>query len=80
MAWIRTVTEDKATGTTRDVYEASQQLYGFIPNIRQSMSLNAAALDAYVQLSSMVYHGSILPPDEREMVATTVSALNRCHY
>ncbi|MFQ5778839.1 MAG: carboxymuconolactone decarboxylase family protein [Terriglobia bacterium] len=35
---------------------------------------------AYTQLSGAVYHGGALKAEEREMIATVVSALNHCHY
>jgi alkylhydroperoxidase family enzyme len=80
MTWIKTVSEGEATGEVRAIYEASRKLYGFIPNIRRALSLNPQALRAYTQLSGAVYHGGLLKPEEREMVATVVSATNRCHY
>ena len=80
MAWIRTVSEEEATGEVKPIYDASLKLYGFVPNIRKALSLNPTALRAYTQLSGAVYHGSALPPEEREMIAIVVSAANRCHY
>lgn len=62
------------------VYDASDRQFGFIPNIRRALSLNPAALDAYVRLSRAVYGGGVLSAVEREMIATVVSALNRCRY
>jgi len=80
MTWIKTVSEEDATGEVKAIYEASRKLYGFIPNIRRALSLNPQALRAYTQLSGAVYHGGALQPEEREMIATVVSACNRCHY
>ncbi|MFQ5662373.1 MAG: carboxymuconolactone decarboxylase family protein [Terriglobia bacterium] len=84
MAWIKTVSEEEAAGEVKAIYETSRKLYGFIPNIRRALTLNPQALRAYTQLSGAVYHGgpesSGLKPAEREMIATVVSALNRCHY
>ncbi len=80
MAWIRTINEKEATGEVKAIYDASLKLYGFVPNIRKALSLNPTALRAYTQLSGAVYHGGILAPEEREMIATVVSAANRCHY
>lgn len=80
MAWIKTVSEEEATGEVKAIYETSRKLYGFIPNIRRALSLNPAALRAYTQLSGAVYHGGVLKEEEREMIATVVSVLNRCHY
>ncbi|MFQ5926259.1 MAG: carboxymuconolactone decarboxylase family protein [Terriglobia bacterium] len=80
MTWIKTVAEGEAAGEVKAIYEASRKLYGFIPNIRRALSLNPQALRAYTQLSGAVYHGGVLKSAEREMIATVVSALNRCHY
>lgn len=80
MTWIKTISDDEAAGEVKAIYEASRKLYGFVPNIRRALSLNPTALRAYTQLSGAVYHGGILPAEEREMIATVVSALNRRHY
>ncbi len=80
MAWIRSVGEDEATAPVKAVYEASKRLYGFVPNIRKAISLDPAALEAYAQLSQAAYHGTVLAPEDRELIATVVSVLNRCHY
>jgi len=80
MTWTNTVSEEEATGELKAIYESSRKLYGFIPNIRRALSLNPQALRAYTQLSGAVYHGGALQPEEREMIATVVSACNRCHY
>ncbi len=80
MTWIKTVREGEAKGEVKAIYEASRKLYGFIPNIRRALSLNPTALRAYTQLSGAVYHGGVLAEAEREMIATVVSAVNRCHY
>ena len=80
MTWIETVAPGEAEGSLKRLYDASEQHFGFVPNIRRSLSLNPAALRADAQLSSAVYSGGALPKEEREMVATVVSALNRCHY
>ena len=80
MTWIDTVRPDDAHGELKELYETFERQYGFIPNIRRALSLNATALGAYVQLSDAVYRGGPLTPVEREMVATVVSACNDCHY
>lgn len=80
MTWIETVSPENAPGEVKQMYDTFQRQYGFVPNIRRSMSLNPTALRAYVQLSAAVYGSGPLAPEEREMVATVVSALNSCHY
>jgi alkylhydroperoxidase family enzyme len=80
MTWIESVPPEEARGPLLPIYEACRRKFGFVPNIRRSMSLNPPALRAYVQLSNAVYAGGPLPAAEREMVATVVSALNGCRY
>ena len=80
MTWIRTVSPDEAQGTLKRIYEACEKQFGFVPNIRQALSLHPSALRGYIQLSGAVYSGGVLTSQEREMIATVVSALNNCHY
>ncbi|MBI4466231.1 MAG: carboxymuconolactone decarboxylase family protein [Acidobacteria bacterium] len=80
MTWLKTIGESEATGELKAIYDSSRKLYGFIPNIRRALSVNPTALRAYTQLSGAVYHGGVLKAEEREMIATVVSAANRCHY
>ncbi len=80
MTWIETIDPTEADGVLKRVYDASERQFGFVPNIRRAMSLGPEALRGYLQLSGAVYGGGPLPPREREMIATVVSALNRCRY
>lgn len=80
MTWIESIAPEDARGPLLPIYEACRRKFGFVPNIRRSMSLDPSALRAYVQLSNAVYAGGPLPAVEREMIATVVSALNRCRY
>ncbi len=79
MTWIETVPPEDAGDPLEPLYEACLRKFGFVPNIRRSMSLNPAALGGYVRLSNAVYAGGPLPRVEREMIATVVSALRDCH-
>lgn len=80
MTWIKTIPPQEAGGELKAIYDASHKLYGFIPNVRRSLSLDPTALRAYTQLSGAVYHGGELPAEEREMIAVVVSVANHCHY
>ncbi len=80
MTWINTIDPADADGTLKRLYDASEQQIGFVPNIRRALSVNVDALRAYLQLSGAVYGSGPLPPREREMIATVVSALCRCRY
>lgn len=80
MAWIATIEPHEARGPVKGTYDACLRQFGFIPNIRRSLTLSPDALRGYVQLSGAVYGGGALPRKEREMIATLVSALRQCHY
>ena len=80
MTWIEMVRPEDARGPLEPLYEACLRKFGFVPNIRRSMSLNPAALRGYVKLSNAVYGGGPLSRVEREMIATVVSAARDCYY
>jgi len=44
MTWIEMVRPEDARGPLEPLYEACLRKFGFVPNIRRSMSLNPAAL------------------------------------
>ena len=80
MTWIKTIADDDAEGTLARVYNASRDMYGFVPNIRRALSLAPDTLRAYMQLSGTAYRGGVLSDRERELVATVVALANDCHY
>jgi uncharacterized peroxidase-related enzyme len=81
MVWIKTISEDKATGDLKRAYEAISRARGKVSNIMRAQSLNPNALRVFVELyTTLVYGRSSLSRGEREMVATTISAHNGCDY
>ena len=81
MAWIRTVGEDDATGSTKQQYEAAVKRAGRVYNIVKISSLKPEIMRTFIQLYSQLMHGpSGLSRTQREMIAVTVSVLNKCHY
>lgn len=81
MAWIRTVPEAEATGFLKRIYDDAVQRAGKVFHILRVMSLSPRTLHASMGL----YAASMLGPSplsraRREMLATVVSAANRCHY
>jgi hypothetical protein len=87
MAWVNEITEQQATGELAEVYAevlgtplGGRRLPG-IPSIMQCMSLRPQALRGVWRLNSAITFGaSTLGRVREEMIATAVSALNRCHY
>jgi len=81
LVWIQTVAEDKATGDLKRAYEAVTRTRGKVSNIMRAQSLNPNAMRAFLELYvTLVFGKSGLTRSEREMIATTISAQNRCDY
>lgn len=82
MAWIRTIGLAEATGTLKRIYDAAISRAGKVYNIISIQSLSPRALRASTQLYLEVMHSpdSGLSRAQREMIATTVSRVNGCHY
>ena len=81
MAWIRTVAEDEATGSTKQQYNAAAKRAGRVYNIVKISSLKPEIMRTFIQLYKQLMHGpSGLSRAQREMIAVTVSVLNKCRY
>jgi alkylhydroperoxidase family enzyme len=84
MAYIKTVAPADATGRLKEIYfsGAGPSLdEGKVSAIRQVQSLNVDALEAWRKLDFAIMRGeSGLTRRQREMIATAVSAANRCSY
>lgn len=81
MAWIKTTSEQDATGRLKEVYDTIRRGMPTVPNIMQSLSLKPDVLSAIAQVFTTGTFGSSgLSRVQEEMIATVVSALNQCHY
>lgn len=81
MTWIKTIGEDEATGVVKTFYEGIKKQMGGVPNIIKSLSLKPEAMRATFALANAITFGSsALTRAQEEMIATVVSAKNRCHY
>ncbi|MFQ6112724.1 MAG: carboxymuconolactone decarboxylase family protein [bacterium] len=81
MAWIRTISEEEATGTLKQQYEAAVKRAGRVYNIVKISSLKPEILQTFIQLHVQLMYGpSGLSRAQREMIAVVVSVLNHCHY
>ena len=79
-AWIDHVPPQQAQGALRQLYDRVTTDTG-VDHIVQIHSLVPAALDSMLLFYKRVMHGdNDLPYVEREVIAVTVSVLNRCHY
>ncbi|MBI1853215.1 MAG: carboxymuconolactone decarboxylase family protein [Planctomycetes bacterium] len=81
MAWIRTISDEEATGDLAKIYEEARRRAGRVYNIVRISSLRPAVLEKSLDLYQTLMLGpSSLSRTDREMLATAVSTMNHCHY
>ena len=82
MARIRWVDEEEATGELAELYArvGAQFPAGMVPDIVKTMSLRPDFLRGIVQAAELHFTDGALSRAQHEMIASYVSALNRCHY
>jgi uncharacterized peroxidase-related enzyme len=62
-------------------FRLCEEKLGFVPNVLKAFAFDMAKLEAFVAYRNDLMQGpSGLSSLEREMIATTVSAQNRCYY
>ena len=81
MAYIKVISEDKADTKLAGLYKQLAGNQGKVVNILKIQSLLPDTLQAHLQLyRSIVFAGDVLSRSQREMIAITVSAANKCGY
>lgn len=84
MVWIRTVSEDQATGLVKQIYDHAQnrvRVKDQVPEIVKVFSLKPKVLEAVENLRTAIKDGaSGLGRDREEMIAVMILALTRCTY
>lgn len=81
MAHLRLIDPDDADGALAEEYAAAVGRAGKVFNIVRSMSLAPETLHASMELYKAIMFGpSQLTRQERELIATVVSATNECYY
>lgn len=81
MAHLRLIDPDDAAGALAEEYAAAVGRAGKVFNIVRSMSLSPETLHASMELYKAIMFGpSSLTRQERELIATVVSATNECYY
>jgi hypothetical protein len=82
MARIRWIDEDGATGELAAIYDHARQVFpgGMVPDILKTMSLRPDFLAGISKASLLHFSDGALSRAQHEMIASYVSALNRCHY
>ena len=81
MAWIRTISEEQATGQLAEIYGQLRKTFPVVPNVLKAFSMRPELL-AHLRgvATTATFGGSRLTRSQEEMIATVVSSLNRCHY
>lgn len=81
MPWIKVIPEHAATGRLKRLYDKLIEPWGGVDHIMTIHSLDPRSLLGHLALYRAVMRGSAdLSKIQREMIAVTVSAANRCHY
>ena len=82
MARIAWIEDDDASGELANIYRQLKRtsMTGNVPDILRTMSLRPDFLRAVDQASRLHFTDGALTRAEHEMIASYVSALNRCHY
>ena len=82
MARIKMVEEGEATGPLADIYATakSRSVAKVVPDILRTMSLRPDFLQAIDAASRLHFSDGALNRAQHEMVASYVSALNKCRY
>lgn len=79
---IRWIEDDQATGPLAELFARMGQMSdsGRMPPILRTMSLRPDFMAAIAQASRLHFSDGALTRAQHEMIASYVSALNRCHY
>jgi hypothetical protein len=82
MARIKMVEESEAQGPLAELYAQSKarSLAGVVPEILRTMSLRPDFLAAINDASRLHFTDGALTRAQHEMIASYVSAINKCRY
>ena len=78
IAWIE---DADASGQLAELFDAARSRFqGRVPDIIRTMSLRPDFLTAIMGAARLHFSEGALTRAQHEMIASYVSALNRCHY
>jgi len=81
LAHLDLIDPEDAEGLLKEEYDAALERAGKVFNIVRSMSLSPPTLRASMELYKAIMFGpSDLSRQDRELLATVVSATNECYY
>ncbi|HEX9136751.1 MAG TPA: carboxymuconolactone decarboxylase family protein, partial [Nitrospirota bacterium] len=79
MARLPIINPENSTGTAHDLLTAVKKKLGLVPNSMRVMANSPAVLEAYLQFSGSLEHGS-LDAKSRERIALETAEANQCGY
>ena len=78
---IESITEAKAKGSVKKVYDELKESMGIVPNVFKVLSLWPKGLELYMAMvKGTMFADTKLPRAVKEMIASTVSKINQCDY
>ena len=82
MAFIKTISPNKATGETKEVYNYMAEVVGHdrVAKIVQIFSLRPGSMKRMVRQWELAMWKGSVPRQSREVVAAALSRFNNCHY
>ena len=83
MASIKMVSEDKADGRVKAIYEDIKREFGidFVPNLYRVMATNPSYLEAnWNKVKAVMFASGKLDRLTKEIIAVAVSAVQGCRY
>lgn len=79
MSRITAIDPDTATGTTKELLDATQQQLGRLANLYRTLAQSPAALAGYLGFRGALA-GGVLSAQMRERIALLTAAINDCGY
>ena len=81
MPYVRTVPYHEANAELKETYDKMLETRGFVSNVQAISSIRPHIVDTLAaHIGSVMRSESGLTAAEKEMIATVVSAVNKCQY
>ena len=80
MATLRFVSEEEATGRTREIYEELKDSLGIVPNIYRALANNEHILETFWENRKRIMDQGTLDPAIKEWLAWATVAINNAKF
>ncbi len=80
MATLRFVSEEEATGRTREIYEELKGSLGIVPNIYRALANNEHILETFWENRKRIMDQGTLDPAIKEWLAWATVAINNAKF